>query len=144
VGSTLVNESPSTLTMYWGRRYKDETTPSNSSTMAKYVSKQLKFANKSTSFKLFFIYNKPSAANIKFYYKISNSSDNSVHQNLPYVYAPFASDLVSSETKGDLSEGNIHLEGLNPFDTISIKIVYTSTDTNKIPRIRDFRIVALA
>ena len=144
VASTLVTESPTGLTMLWGRRYKDETTPFNSSTLAKYVSKQLQFANPSTSFKLFFIYNKPSAANIKFYYKISNSSDNSIHENLPYVYAPFTTDLISSEAKDNLSEGSIHLQNLTPFDTLSIKIVYTSSDTNKIPRIRDFRIVALA
>ena len=130
--------------MLWGRRYKDDTTPANSSTLAGYVSKQLKFANQSTSFKLFFIYNKPAAANIKFYYKISNSSDNSIHSNLPYVLAPYDTDLISSETKSDLSEGSIHIENLKPFDTLSIKIVYTSTNTNKIPRVRDFRIVALA
>jgi len=144
VGEALVTESPSALTMLWGRRYRDEITPTNSTTLAKYVSKELTFANSSTSFKLFFIYNKPPVADIEIYYKISNASDSSIAKNLPYIKAPFDSTLVSSDTKTELNEGSIHLLGLSPFDTISVKIVYTSTNTNKIPRMRDFRIVALA
>ncbi len=144
VNSTLVSETSTAISMSVGTRFKEEITPLNSSSTSKYVSRELKFANPSSAFKIFFNYNKPAAADIQFYYKVSNTFDNVVHATLPYNALSYSSPLKSSENKQDITEGSIFLEGLKNFDTLSIKIVYNSSNTNKIPRMSDLRIVALA
>ena len=144
VDTDLIADTSALISILVGTRYRAETTPGGSSSISAYVSKELRFANLSTSFKLIFTYNKPTNADITLYYKISNSYDSVVHSTQSYIELVPDKDLISSDNKEKLYTANLHTLNLTSFNTLSIKIVYNSVDTNKFPRLRDFRVIALA
>jgi hypothetical protein len=144
VEQDLLTDTSTSISISVGTRFISEITPHGSSSVAKYVSKPLVFANISTAFKIFFDYNLPSGCAINFYYKISNSIDSSNHKDLNYIPITYDTSLIIDNNNNNISSGSIIEEGLSNFDTLSIKIVYTSINPHRFPRMRDFRIVALA
>lgn len=144
VSEELIVDTSTSISMLVGTRFFSEITPHGSSSVAKYVSMPLVFANVSTAFKLFFDYNLPSGCNIDFYYKISNSLDSSKHNDLTYAKIDFLRPLVVDNNNNNISAASAFVEGLFNFNTLSIKIVYNSSNSHRFPRMRDFRIVALA
>ena len=144
VSQDLLIDTSTSISMLVGIRFVSEITPHGSSSVAKYVSMPLVFANVSTAFKLFFDYNLPSDCNIDFYYKTSNSIDSSNHNELTYTKINFLRSLVVDNNNNNISAASAFVEGISNFDTLSIKIVYNSSNSHRFPRMRDFRIVALA
>ena len=144
VSQDLLVDTSTSISMLVGTRFVSEITPHGSSSVAKYVSMPLVFANVSTAFKLFFDYNLPSGCNIDFYYKTSNSIDSSNHNELTYTKINFLRSLVVDNNNNNISAASAFVEGISNFDTLSIKIVYNSNNSHRFPRMRDFRIVALA
>jgi len=135
--------SGSTLIEY-NTRFRDEIAPSSSKSISKYVSRPLKFANPSTGFKLFFTYNQPHDTSIDFYYKVSNSMESaSSHKKLKYNKIENL-NAKSTSALGAWTEGTATITDLNEYDMISVKIVFNSIDSTKTPRLKDFRIVAVA
>jgi hypothetical protein len=133
-----------TLYIIYNTRYLDEIAPMGSTSVSKYVSRPLQFVNISTGFKLFFTYNQPYNTNIDFYYRTSNSGVEGVsHKSLKYTKIDNIG-TKSSNNKGGFFEGNTTVTGVDDYDIISVKIVFNSADSNKTPRLRDFRIVAVA
>jgi hypothetical protein len=133
-----------TLYIKYNTRYLDEITPVGSTSASKYVSRPLQFVNISTGFKLFFTYNQPYNTNIDFYYRTSNSGvEGVIHKELKYTKIDNIG-TKSSNNKGGFFEGNVTVTGVDDYDIISVKIVFNSGNSNKAPRLRDFRIVAVA
>jgi hypothetical protein len=143
VSQNLLVDASVAISIVAGSRFIDETAPGGSSAVAKYVSKPLTFGNISTAFKLYFDYNLPSGCGIDFYYKTSSVNDSSIHATLPYTKLSYTDNLIISSSTS-MSSGAVFLQGLPNFDTLSLKIVYTSSNAHLFPRMRDFRIVALA
>ena len=144
VSKDLQAETSTSIVVSNGLVFRNETAPYGSSSVSDYVTKKMKFANQSTAFRLMFTYNMPSVAGIDIYYKLSNSFDSSDHNALPYTLLVPDTTLLTSENKSVLYNASMQQTGLTPFDTLSIKIVYTSTDTSKFPRMKNFRVIALA
>lgn len=144
VDQDLLTDASTSISISVGTRFISEITPYGSSAVAKYVSMPLVFANISTAFKLFFDYNLPAGCGIEFYYKISNSLDSSIHKNLNYNSIAYTDALKTENNNNNINSASVFVEGLSNFDTLSIKIVYTSINPHRFPRMRDFRIVALA
>lgn len=144
VSKDLLSETSTSIVVSNGIRFRNELTPAGSSSVADYVTKKMKFANQSTAFRLMFTYNMPSVAGIDIYYKLSNSFDSSDHSALPYTLLVPDTTLLTSENKSVMYNASLQQTGLTPFDTLSIKIVYTSTNTSKFPRMKNFRVIALA
>lgn len=133
-----------TLYIEYNTRYLDEITPVGSTSSSKYVSRPLQFVNISTGFKLFFTYNQPYNTSIDFYYRTSNSGvEGVIHKELKYTKIDNLG-TKSSNNRGGFFEGNVTVTGVDDYDIISVKIVFNSGDSNKTPRLRDFRIVAVA
>jgi hypothetical protein len=133
-----------TLYIEYNTRYLDEITPMGSTSSSKYVSRPLQFVNISTGFKLFFTYNQPYNTSIDFYYRTSNSGvEGVIHKELKYTKIDNLG-TKSSNNRGGFFEGNVTVTGVDDYDIISVKIVFNSGDSNKTPRLRDFRIVAVA
>ena len=144
VSQDLLADVSTSISVLVGTRFISEITPHGSSSVAKYVSMPLVFANISTAFKLFFDYNLPSGCGINFYYKISKSTESVLHNDLNYIPLTLSTSLKTDNNNNNISAGSAFVEGLSNFDTLSIKIVYTSINPHRFPRMRDFRIVALA
>jgi hypothetical protein len=133
---------PSNMYLDFSTRYLDEITPLGSSSVSKYVSKQLKFANISKGFKLILTYHKPVNTFIDVYYRVSDSiSKGIIHSDLKYnkIHNLKLSDCAEDSYR----EGYVLVNNLDDFDTLNIKIVFNSDDANNIPKLSDFRLICV-
>jgi len=133
---------PSNMYITFSTRYLDEITPLGSSSVSKYVSKQLKFSNISKGFKTIFTYNKPSNTFIDLYYRISDSrSEGIIHSDLKYTKIDSINFLDCE--KLSYRESEVTINNIDDFDTINIKIVFNADDSNNVPSLKDFRLIAV-
>jgi len=125
---------------------------------ARYITRKVTLADglDAGDFRVFFAAYKPSTANIYVYYKILSSDDADVFDNKGYQLMTIIQgannlslnqddekDFVYAPGTGNVSDNRVQYGSFVSFKYFAVKIVMTSTDTTKAPRIRDFRVVAL-
>jgi hypothetical protein len=125
-------------------RFFSERTPVGSSSINKYVTRKLKFANPCTSVKIKFDADVPPAADIGVYYKLNPTGTETDFNFVEYENARTTVPANLKSKDSAFFEHEIDLDDLPSFDAITIKLVMTSTDSTQIPRISDLRIIALA
>lgn len=123
--------------------YVDETDPYNGSAASKHISTVSTLVEPAVGLKIMFSGYRPFEANFKVYYR--TSPDGSDIYDRPWVYIDqpnIAADLTSFREYSYLVGG----EGgtLPAFESYQVKIVMETTDTSKIPVIKDLRVIALA
>ena len=123
--------------------FNNEIISNGSSSAAKYVSMPISLALPSTSVKLRFALNNPSVSNVSVYYKTSLSSTVNI-DTIKYNYVDPTVAVISVQNGDDTFYDVDYNFTLSPFDTIQIKLVMNSADTAAVPKIKDFRIIALA
>ena len=123
--------------------FNNEIISNGSSSAAKYVSMPVSLALPSTSVKLRFALNNPSVSNVSVYYKSSLSSTVNI-DTIKYNYVDPTVAVISVQNGDDTFYDVDYNFTLSPFDTIQIKLVMNSADTAAVPKIKDFRIIALA
>jgi hypothetical protein len=142
-GFSGTSESAVTATTVSVReQFFDEITPEGSSTISKYVTAPVKFANPSTYLRVRFAANIPSESDIQVYYKTS-SGDTKQLQTTKYTLLNPDSTLPKVELGNTaFSDVNYTLTGMAAFDGIVVKIVMRSTNSSAVPLIKDLRIIA--
>lgn len=122
--------------------FADEIAPVGSSTISKYVTNPVKFANSSTYTRVMLAANIPSEANVSVYYKTC-TGDAAQLANAKYTLMTPDSNVVKVDN-GDptFSDVTYTLTGMPSFDTMQVKIVMSSTNTSAVPIIKDLRIIA--
>ena len=122
--------------------FSDEIAPVGSSTISKYVTTPIKFANASTYTRVMLAANIPSEANVAVYYKAC-TGDAGQLTNTKYTLMTPDSAIVKVDN-GDptFSDITYTLTSMASFDTMIVKVVMTSTNTAAVPVIRDFRVIA--
>lgn len=131
----------------------DETGEEGGNAVAKYVTKKVKLAPgfDATDLKVYLFANVPTSSSIKVYYKVSISTDPFFDDN-QYVEMQIENAGSYSEnsfveykykTPFLLDAETVAIETGDRFDTFAIKIVMLSSDTTKVPQIRDLRVIAL-
>jgi hypothetical protein len=126
--------------------FVDEIAPKGSSSVNKYISKAVKFANPSNFFRIRLSTNCPAESNVLVYYKTNPVGST---QDLELVNWKLTSpDVVIKKVQNgdDTSFYDVDYseEGLAPFDSMAVKIVLQSTSSSAIPRVKDLRIIACA
>jgi len=126
-----------------------------------YITKPISVENPATSLKVMFAANKPTGCDIRALYKIYR---NDGPANPDYELFPGYSNLNSSMEIIDPSKNNgssdkfiatttldnqfvdheFTINNLPEFKAYAIKLIFTSTNQANVPRIRDFRVIALA
>ena len=131
-----------TVTVSVRELFFDEITPDGSSTISKYVTTPVKFANPSTYLRVKIGANIPTEADVQVYYKTC-SGDSKQLATTKYTLLTPDANIVKVEN-GSLSFNDIDytLTNMVPFDTIVVKIVMRSTNSSAVPIVRDFRIIA--
>jgi hypothetical protein len=139
----------------------DIMSPFNDPHAGVYVTKPIAIKNPATSLKVMFAANKPPGTDVRVLYKIYRSDGPT---NPDYELFPGYSNLTSSQeiidpNKNDGSsdtfvpnsnfdtEFNDHeftVNNLPEFRAYAIKVIFTSTNQANVPRLRDFRVIALA
>ena len=125
---------------------------------ARYITRKVTLADglDAGDFRVFFEAYKPTNAGIYVYYKILSSDDVDVFDNKGYQLMTIIRGATNVSLNQDDWKDFVHAPGVDniaadrvqygsfvSFKYFAIKIVMTSTDTTKVPRIRDFRVVAL-
>ena len=110
--------------------YKAETDALAGSALAKHITKSISLLSPASGLKIFMAVNKPSAANVE-----------------PWVQATLDTAMPSDDD-GETFREYIYTEGgdtgtLPTFNRFKVKIVFTSSNSSKVPMIRDFRAISL-
>lgn len=125
--------------------YKPETDALAGSTLAKHITKSVSLLSPATGLKIFMGVNRPSASNVELYYKAI--MDSVSFDSVPWVQATL-DVAMPSDDDGETFREYVYTEGgdtgtLPTFNRFKVKIVFTSSNSSKVPMIRDFRAISL-
>ena len=143
--TTFTNEnSVSGTTVSVRELFVDEIAPIDSSAASKYVTKPVKLENQSTYTRIRFSANIPTQSEVEVYYR-AGVGDKDVLTNRPYVLAQATGNIPKVEN-GDSTFYDIDydIQDMNPFDVIEVKIVFKSSNSSAVPRLRDLRVICCA
>jgi hypothetical protein len=124
--------------------FVDETSPHGGSAATKYMTREIKLDQSSTSLKIMGSVYRPDVTDVDFYYKIKTSPDQNF-EKLNYVLLdrPAVYDKASRDVS-DYKEFDYEVRNLPEFNSVAIKIVLKSKNSSVVPKVRDFRVIALA
>ena len=131
-----------TYTITNGRNFIAEEAAYDGSAYSKYITREIDFTNPSTAFKFYVDVAKPTNANIKFYYKISEVGDTVDLREKEYTEVTGVT--IQSSLGGEFNEVEKLVDNLPQFDAIVFKIVFLSDDSSQIPKCKNLRLVALS
>lgn len=120
-------------------RYFSEITPSGSSSYSKYVTREIALANPSTFLKVMMSASVPTTANIEVYYKLGTVGSFETFDTIEYKKATYNFDKNNT---GEFIDNEIELPDLPDFNSVSVKLVFTSTNSCYVPQVKDLRIIA--
>jgi hypothetical protein len=141
-GTNVQTEISGSYTITNGRNFIAEEAAFDGSAYSKYITRQVDFINPNTSFKFFLDVNRPLGSNLKFYYKISEVGDTIDLKNKEYTEITNVTLPTSRDKR--FSEIEKLVDNLPKFDAIVFKIVFLSNDSSKVPKAKNFRLIALA
>lgn len=132
--------------------------PSGGSATAKYISRRVSLTDgfDASDLSVFLTMNKPAGTNVYVYYKVLSQFDPELFDDRPWQVMTQTTnannvaltDTEFTEFQFDPSGGNVNYTAsgatYTTFKTFAIKIVMTSTNTTKVPRIQDYRAIAMA
>tara|TARA_Y100000031_G_C8020046_1_gene292096 strand:- start:194 stop:613 length:420 start_codon:yes stop_codon:yes gene_type:complete len=126
-----------------------------------YITKKISLQNSATALKVYFDAVNMSDSNIKVLYKIQRLDDAAPFEDLGWTYFTGSSGsadglpesaVPTSKGRNDFKEyqyfdgrkANGTGTSLNEFNAFAVKIVMQSTNSSLVPKIKDFRAIALA
>lgn len=142
-GSLTTEAATASVTITINERYISEISPMGSSTYSKYVSRQILLANPSTYVKIRVAVDLPTGAGIGMYYRTTPVGSSSQFNSIKYtVLSPDTTIIQNND--GQFYDVEYSVSDLEPFDSIGVKIVFTSTDSASVARVKDLRVIACA
>lgn len=123
----------------------NETSASSGLSIAKYITKRVTLASTSNDLYVMFAGNVMSGSSVDVYYKAQGPDSTVLFDDLPWTKMNLESAVPVSETTAVFRDRK-YVTPTKPaqFTIFSIKIVMKSTSTSVVPRVRDFRAIALA
>ena len=150
-----INNVDSSSDVYPTGDYKASTESEGDQNAAIYLTKQITLAQPATSLKVLFNAYRPSTADIKVLFKTLKANDATDFDEIPYTF--FNSDgspdvTTPSSVRGEYKEyvytAGITDEGigdsLDEYTSFQVKIVLQGTNSADVPKLREFRALALA
>jgi len=135
-----------------------EDQPAGGPAEARYITRMVTLADgmDAGDFRVYFGAYKPSVANIYVYYKILSADDSDTFDNKGYQLMTIVKgqnnvslnqedikEYVYAPGSDNVADDRVQYGSFTSFKYFAIKIVMTTTDTTRVPRIRDFRVVAI-
>jgi hypothetical protein len=139
-GETIMNTTSGTVDISWLSHFKSEYAVSGGSTHSKYVTKKINFSRPSEMLKIMFGAMIPTEADVEIYYKTG------IGVQGDFITTGYKKAVPKSYTKssGEFTEVIADVEGLEAFDSVIVKLVMKSINKAKVPRIKNFRVIAIA
>ena len=134
-----------TVTIVLRNSFVDEISPLGSSTQSKYVTRKISLATPASTLKIRLAVNAPTKSNLKVFYKTSPVGTKNSYSTINY--AEVSPDNLSSIPKveygnTEFTDVDFTLTDITPFDSFTVKLVMTSTNSCEIPKVRDLRVIA--
>ncbi len=151
-----INNIDSSSDVFPTTDYKDSLQPEGDQNAFIYITKKVALENSATALKVIFSGHKPQSAEIKVLFKILRSDDASDFDELGYEFFNTTGDpdiatgasLDDQDFQEYVFTAGVTDDGIGvplpEFIQFAIKIVGQGTDATQIPRIKDFRAIALA
>lgn len=112
-----------------------------SNAAARYQTKMISLASPADTLRVYIDANKPKGAEVKVYYKTSNTPDG--FSEIDWV--PATGISVSGQTDdGKFYENEYEELGLDEFAYFAVKIVMLSSNSANVPRVKNFRAIAIS
>ena len=112
------------------------------STISKYVTSPVKFANLSTYMRVMLSANIPAEADVSVYYKTCTGDAGQLATTKYTQLTPDGTVVKVDNGNYTFSDITYTLTGMTSFDTVIVKIVMKSSNTAAVPVIKDFRVIA--
>ena len=126
-------------------KYVAETDKTAGTHLSKHITKPISLLSDAVGLKVLLSANRPSVADFDLYYKAI--TEDQLLDNIAWTLAPKQSTIASDENRDIFSEYTYLIGGDNgtllPFTTFQLKIVMRSSNSSKVPIIRDLRAIAL-
>ena len=127
--------------------YIAETNSGSGSAMSKHVTIPINIIEPAVGLKVLLSANRPSGSFVDLYYRtLPIGSDDDIN-TVNYVQASLDTSIGTDDNRDIFREYAYTIGGLGgtltPFTTFQLKIVFRSTNTSRVPRIKDLRAIAL-
>ena len=117
-----------------------ETDSNLGSAKAKYVTKNVTLKDPADGIRMFMDTNRPSRTSLEVYYRVADSED--AINGLPWILAN-PEEAIGFDDSGAYSETEFVIDPAGVFTTFCVKIVMKTSNSSRIPTVRDLRIIAL-
>ena len=152
VNASLTTESPgAAVTIRQLQDYTDEATLVDATGESKYITRRVNLENPATQIKMLVDLNIPTEADFDIYYKFGSAAEDfekrvwKLYDNKPRVNK---TDDRNSYTEYEVDMTDFDANGfpvdMAPFTSFQFKIVMRSTNGARIPKFRNFRVIAHA
>jgi hypothetical protein len=132
------------IDMVFQNKYVDEIAPIGGSQHSKYLSKRINLANPSTFFTIRFAANVPTLSDVDVYYRLNKVGSTGEFDNNSYIKIDPDANIVKSNSGIEFRDITYSATNLQAFDALQVKLVFRTTNSCRIPKIKDLRIVACA
>lgn len=140
-GTVTTEGAGSVVTVTNGKKFVAEEAPTGGSALAKYITKQINFVNPSSSLNIRMDVSKPSAADVKVYYKtklVGETIDIATKE-----FVEITGITITDSLSGEFYEVEKQLDNLSQFESVVLKIALLSTNTATVPKVKNLRAIAL-
>lgn len=143
VDASVVNETPGSATIVQHERFIDERAAKLGSISSKYLNRRMNLAQPSNGLKIVFSACKEPTSNLTLYYRVQRIDDPTPFEELPFTVATIDSFPGDSAHPLDFRDYEYTINNLPDFNVVQTKIGMTGSNTAQVPRIKDFRCIAL-
>lgn len=121
-----------------------ETEASGGSALAKYITRKITLANESLGLRIIFAANRPDGSFIDVYYKTQEAGAETPFEDLNWTLATIDDDVPTTGDPTQFNDYEYTIDNITPnFTAFAVKVVFRSQASNTVPRIKDFRAIAL-
>lgn len=108
--------------------------------IAKYVTKTIGLKESANSLRTFVDINRPQSSEVKLYYRVGTTDEEVLSSDWLDLNTVIEASVNDSES---FSEAEYDAENIGSFSVFQIKIVMTSKSMSNVPRVKNFRTIAL-
>jgi hypothetical protein len=126
----IVND-PSTLV---------ETDSEGGDAIARYITKPVGLKDAATAIRTYLDVNRPQTSDVKVYYRTGSTNEEVVASDWTEFTTVTAASVNDS---GEFNEAEYEAEDLNAFNVFQVKIVLLSSSSSNVPKVKNFRSIAL-
>lgn len=122
----------------------EETQPNSGSVVSKYITRSINLVEAATGLRLIFDANVPPGSSIEVYHKTQPVGGSTPFELINWVPVSPIDPIIETADPNNFNEISYDIPSIPQFTSCAVKIAFKSTNSSRIPRVRDFRVIILA